>query len=505
MHQGHRPRRRGPIRTWRLALHRPPRDQRRGRTGRPDDALRRGIPPLSLSSSCDLYAAVLVPVDATDLTLDHVDRDADDYDNGHARMVHASQRRGDEMPGPAASPGNTGDAIHLAWDDERLAEWFNRQVDPATQTPMGTAGYRFDVRLAGTEGWTSLQRIRSIGDLTLGPISLGPAPIDEGVIEVAPAQIAPNRPTEFWMPRYFTAWRGTSLVLTDPDLVRLHRRRCTPGHRRQPPRSQTRRSNQSIRRTCRCGTARGISSGFAWSTSAAADSLPRHRYPTPSPNPTARGSPPSPSSRTTPPGAMTVVKRPSVKEPELVVARPHLAHPEILYTSSGNTFDQLKQAHEADQAAEIEQSLGLPDPDVTDVTVQVEVKALTGEPIDWQPLYECTVTFPAAADLLTLGVEFVDMTTLASRVVPDPNSRLPLPTARDVRVTLRAIGRSDDDDLATDQSRVGAAVVVEFRVHARAGAPTCSPSSRSAASSCAHPRTTDRFHVPPSASPTSST
>ena len=119
--------------------------------------------------------------------------------------------------------------------------------------------------------------------------------------------------------------------------------------------------------------------------------------------------------RTTPPGAMTLVQRPSVKEPELVVARPHLAHPEILYTSSGNTFDHLKQAHEADQAAEIERSLGLPDPDVTDVTVQVEVKALTGERIDWQPLYECTVAFPTASDLLTLGVEFVDVTTLAAQ------------------------------------------------------------------------------------------
>ena len=34
-------------------------------------------------------------------------------------------------------------------------------------------------------------------------------------------------------------------------------------------------------------------------------------------------------------------------------------------------------------------------------------------------------------------------------------------------MTLRAIGRSDDDYFASDQARVGAAVVVEFRVHAR--------------------------------------
>src|SRR5262249_52012415 len=89
------------------------------------------IPPLIEARS--LYAAVLVPVDGTGVA-DDIFREAEFYDRGFARMVHGAQIQ------------EQGDAIRLAWDDEQIAEWLNRQVQPTTEAPMGTSGYRVDVR-----------------------------------------------------------------------------------------------------------------------------------------------------------------------------------------------------------------------------------------------------------------------------------------------------------------------------------------------------------------------
>ena len=46
----------------------------------------------------------------------------------------------------------------------------------------------------------------------------------ESVVEVMPAQVAPARVGEYWMPPYFATWRGSSLVLTDKNLNLLHQR-----------------------------------------------------------------------------------------------------------------------------------------------------------------------------------------------------------------------------------------------------------------------------------------
>jgi hypothetical protein len=166
------------------------------------------IPPLGDERS--LYAPVLFPVlfPGDDIRVDdEIFREAELYDQGFARMVHGAQVE------------DRGDAIRLAWDDEQIAIWLNRQVDPATEAPMGTAGYRVDVRRQGGD-WNSLVQIKSNGDLTLGAEVLGPYE-GESIVEVMPAQIAPGR-NEFWMPPYFTTWRGSSLVLTDNDLAGRH-------------------------------------------------------------------------------------------------------------------------------------------------------------------------------------------------------------------------------------------------------------------------------------------
>ena len=104
-----------------------------------------------------------------------------------------------------------------------MCEWLNRQASVDVDAPIGTAGYRVDVRFAGEGGdWHSLQRLRSVEDLRVGALVIGPYE-GEGKVEVVPVRIAPARPAEYWMPRYFATWYGASLVLAD-DLVQLHQR-----------------------------------------------------------------------------------------------------------------------------------------------------------------------------------------------------------------------------------------------------------------------------------------
>ena len=114
-----------------------------------------------------------------------------------------------------------GDAIRLAWDDEQVAEWFNRQMNRNDDAPMGTAGYRVDVRQPGEPTWNSLQQIASMGDLMLGPNNLGPFRVIPS-LKWRPFKSPRTVPENYWMPPYFATWRGSSLALTDQDLANLH-------------------------------------------------------------------------------------------------------------------------------------------------------------------------------------------------------------------------------------------------------------------------------------------
>ena len=175
------------------------------------------IPKLSIPRT--VFSAVLFPVvDGPEDGADDVFHEAEVYDDGQAKLVHCAQS------------ADFGDSIQLAWDDEQIVKWLQRQVDltparnnMAVDAPNGVSGYRVDVRLKDEKTWNSLTQLKSVGDLQLGPFSLG-AFRGEGVVEVAPAQISPNQPGLFWLPSYFATWRGSSLVLTDADLTELHAR-----------------------------------------------------------------------------------------------------------------------------------------------------------------------------------------------------------------------------------------------------------------------------------------
>src|SRR5260370_36266339 len=74
-----------------------------------------------------LCAPVLFPVTnaAGNFIADDVYREAERYEDGLAKLVHCSQTT------------EAGDGIRLAWEDEQIAEWLNRQGD---RREAGAAG-----------------------------------------------------------------------------------------------------------------------------------------------------------------------------------------------------------------------------------------------------------------------------------------------------------------------------------------------------------------------------
>src|SRR4030095_2785318 len=81
------------------------------------------------------------------------------------------------------------------------------------------------------------------------------------------------------------------------------------------------------------------------------------------------------------PGAIQVVERPSRESLRVLIAKPQLRHPELLFTGAHN-FADLETALDADVAAERQREPGLPDPDVLQVAIRLEVRTLKGDRAD---------------------------------------------------------------------------------------------------------------------------
>jgi len=405
------------------------------------------IPPLNQKRS--LYAAVLFPVDGGGVA-DDVFHEAEQYDFGFARMVHGAQVQ------------DHGDAIRLAWDDEQIAEWLNRQTNPATEAPMGTAGYRVDVRTEGGD-WNSLVRIRSNGDLMVGPNVLG-AYSGESVVEVMPAQIAPARVGEYWMPSYFATWRGSSLVLTDGNLTLLHQRPELLAN--ATPLLLNREKNFVAVDDTLVPLRYGKSYDFrirladlTFGGPPATDDTPLLPHATTTID----------FKRFTRPSQINVTQRPTREDPVVKIEKPRLGYPEALFTDAA-TFDDLQAELDADILANREREMSVADPDVVKVEVLVEVRALAGDVEIYFPLYTTTRDFDA--DAIALELELQDLATLTLLADAQPeDGPLVIPTARDIRLTLVGLGKEDLGYFADDKTRRGVPITIDVRAAAMTEAP----------------------------------
>jgi hypothetical protein len=405
-----------------------------------------------------LFAPVLFPVTdaAGNFIADLVYREAEHYEDGLAKLVHCAQ----------TDAG--GDGIRLAWEDEQIAEWLNRQVDRdgagelTIDSPIGVSGYRVDVRLQGAVDWHSLVAVKSVADLMLGPIPLGPF-AGETILEVSPAQLSPKQPGAFWFPSYFATWRGASLALTDQNLIDLHARPdvrdpATPAHLLDREKNfisvdagavplhygKTYEFRVRMADLTRGGPEIGVQSPQPPGSSVAAVTFQRRK----------------------PPGPVNLLERPTAASRQVRIAKPRLGHPEILFTDKGFTFQNLLSDLDVLSADRtVTREIGLPDPDVLTLAIKIEVKALTGDAVPYLELYSTTRTFDADEMILKLDVQ--DHPTLASFSKNQPgDGPLVLPAARDLRLTFIAIGRDDAGYFAKPEFRSGAPVVLDVRAPA---------------------------------------
>ncbi len=191
------------------------------------------VPPVE--GARQLFAAVLFPVAPGPAQpngdFDTLKIEAADYDDGFAKIVHASQPVSADilLEEPDGQHVQKDAGIRLGWDDEQLLIWQNRQVlaDPATpgrrvDAPLGVFSFRVDVRNKGDEGWNSLVLMRNVDELTLAGKSVSPALTElETGVQVYPTKINAGADTFFWLPSYFTQWYGPSLVLPDARAAML--------------------------------------------------------------------------------------------------------------------------------------------------------------------------------------------------------------------------------------------------------------------------------------------
>jgi hypothetical protein len=410
------------------------------------------IPALAAGSPRSIFAPLLFPVtDApSNLVLDDIYAEAELYQDGLAKLVHSAQT------------SDHGDGIRLAWEDEQIADWLNRQLDrdPVTRelktdTPLGVAGYRVDVRKAGDDAWNSLVAVES-GDLQLGVISLG-AFTGEAVIEVSPTQLSPKQPGAFWFPSYFTTWRGSSLALSDADLSRIHARADVQSE--GSPQLLQREKNFTPVNDKAVPLLYGNTYEFrvrmADLTRGGPDSSVA------SPDPPRHSISSVTFQRGKAPGPVEVVKRPPDVDRQIQIARPRLGYPEILFT--GAPFSALEDdlnVLSADRS--ITREISLRDPDVATVQIDVQVRTLDGDVATWLPLYRTSRVW--AGDEMIVEFDVQDHPTLLTLDVNQPDEeKLVLPAARDVRLTLTGIGHDRPGYFVSPDARIGSPVNIDLR------------------------------------------
>lgn len=414
------------------------------------------IPALTAAAR-PLFASVLFPVTNApgNFVADDVFREAERYEDGLAKQVHCAQT------------AERGDGIRLAWEDEQIAEWFNRQVnlDPVGEliidSPIGVSGYRVDVRRAGDPGWNSLVTVQSVADLKLGPLSLG-AFLGEAVVEVSPAQLSPKQPGMFWFPSYFTTWRGSSLALSDSDLVNLHARADVQDANTPPNLLKHEKHFVAVD-----DKAVPLRYGNTYEFRVRMSDLTRGG-PTSdvvSPEPPRNSISSVTFQRHKPPGPIEILQRPPDVVRQVRIAKPRLGYPEILFTGAATFADLELDLDQLSADRSITREISLPDPDVLTMEILVQVKALSGDAAAYLPLYRTTRTF--VADAMTIEFDMQDHHTLDTLAASQPEEGpLVLPTARDLRLTFIGIGRGDAGYFVSPEARNGASVNVDVRANA---------------------------------------
>ena len=483
------------------------------------------IPPVTESRK--LFSPVLFPVDevAAIETFDEVFDEVVRYNDGYAKIVHASQPVStDHLSEQANGTAPVTDmGIRLAWDDEQVLEWYNRGFQSqgkigtpefTSDTPLVVSRYRVDVAditqlpdffgdtglLEKSAEWKSQVSVTA-DELKAGNIDLG-AFNDELGVEVLPVKHGDKG--NYWLPAYFTNWNGTSLCLPDPlpeklnqlDEIKKELTRIKGGNPddlpkvlyQQPVRDKVelKYGNEYAFRVRLSDISGGGPGPETTSLNRGEHKIATQKF--------KRFVAPQPPAVTAP------------NQQSIIIERPRLNYPAILFTgvdvaaaTSELLLDRenlilLRSDHAVNPNKKWLREVSLPDPDVTQVEIVVEIKTLDMDREDSyhsikkitpkEPfifLYKTVRSFPAYElnhnrldDVIVLAFSFQDIGGI-NFLAPDnelgllgdihlDNGPLLLPSARNVRITIRSFCPGGKPDyFGSEESRISIPVTRTFR------------------------------------------
>jgi len=438
------------------------------------------VPALSISRQ--LFTPVLFPVvDDPTVTIlpgnfDEAHLEASRFHDGFAKIVHCGQAKyrnhlqeDGDGPAPIREEG-----LQFAWDDEDVLIAQNRQIgaEPETlaepaEAPTGVAGYRVDVRAKGESTWHTLSRVET-DQFRFAGINFG-AMSWESRTEVFPSSVQ----GQFWLPSYFTRWKGGSLVVTDAEEMLLMK-----GIERPNPLYY--HSQDAYQVMLRYGGEYEFRVRLVDSTNGGPELDDKILLPGESPVSSVK------FKRFVPPSAVRWPERdPDPQNATLTrytIFRPKINAPQALYTAYPNvrtTILDIIEGNRSLAAADVTDP-AVPDIDTPILMIRVLVKAPSFDPyptakdregyIEW---YSTTRQFPDDLDdPYRLDLEFIDCARLSDvdtsgQAGPDPEGALQVPTARDVKIELRAVGVEDYDYFGNERSRFGTVSTIVLHKIAR--------------------------------------
>jgi hypothetical protein len=405
------------------------------------------IAPLT-GASRPLFAPVLFPVDAAATSgYDEVFVEADLYADGFAQIVHCFQPQSIDatQTDPSTIAPGTDAGIQIGWDDEQVMIWHQRQAgnaflrasnqEASPEAPLGVAGYRVDVRADGGP-WLSLTKTQSALPLGLG------TPTQELAIEAIATRPDSAAANEAWLPLYFAQWRGGSLVTRDDIPRQLVSGKAAP--------------QSTVTAVVDPGAILAYGGDYDFRVRLADLSGGGPSENDVAGNPGARGIGSWAFRRYLAPKAARVTEQPSSdpnRPAAIVVQRPLLGYPEALYTQRGATNQSAIAAYFSSQAllSPRPRTIGVPDPDVDRVQFTVEARTPAGDAPDpsldgeYRVLYVTERALnPLPAGLadddtpITVALQYADEAVAIGRAAPNTGP-LVIPTARDVRIRIRAL------------------------------------------------------------------
>ena len=477
------------------------------------------IPILKNGEARSLFAAVLFPVmkplESPTGIYDELYIEAARFNEGFATIVHANQPVSgnlleEEQDGfhPQKESG-----IRLGWEDEQILIWYLRQMavdinsTERLDAPLGVTGYSVDVKksTAADNEWESLTAAKSNGSMQLEGIDIG---MYDGELpyQVYPTKIFDddNKSNNYWLPMYFANWNNTSIVLPDKTAARIYKNELA----KDKPVTVS-ETYLPIETTTKL--VYGNEYNFRVRLSDISGGTPSPSTPTLTHFAVSHIGK-TPFKRYIAPHAITLRNEDEITPntddhnfngSSLKLSRPVLGYPAVVYT--GRYTDVITKLEKSVQDLLAEQqtsggqaggkAFGIPDPDVVSVEIKVEVETLQMDNLasddgreHYITLYKTYRNFNTfdeddAEGEIKVRITFTDANVLnltntaAPFPIADDNifigetaGEIILPTARNLRITLRAVGEEkpnywgiENANDANLDSRFGKTTVISMR------------------------------------------